>query len=83
MADEAFEPTAELRYLRPPATTTKPDRLQQLWRRPRMDTWGHLAGWDEEWRDVPLVIGENASDADLPTADDVRGILRDDWKPRK
>lgn len=22
-------------------------------------------------------------DEDLPTADDVRGILRDDWKPRR
>lgn len=63
MADEAFEPTAEMRYLRPPNTTTKPDRLQQLWRRPRMNTWGHLAGWDEEWRDVPLVIDGEAAES--------------------
>lgn len=45
-----WEPTAHLRWVRPPLTTTAPDRLQQLW----ID---RLNG-DREWRDVALVIVE-------------------------
>ena len=53
--DEA-EPTAELRFVTPPHTTTKQPRLQQRWHRAEFNIWGHLAGWKYEWRDVPTEI---------------------------
>lgn len=54
--DDHFEPTAELRFARPPTTTAEPDRLQQQWRKPKCNGWGHIIGWTTEWRDVPVVL---------------------------
>lgn len=54
--DDGYEPTAGLRFAVPPETTTKPPRLQQCWRKPRYNGWGHVEGWEYQWRDVPTEV---------------------------
>ena len=49
-------PSAELRFVTPDHTTTKPRTLQQLWTKDKINALGHVSGHDEEWRDVPLVV---------------------------
>jgi hypothetical protein len=53
-----WRPTPELRFLTPPHTTTQPPKLQQLWVADTLNGWGHVSGYIEEWRDVPLVVGQ-------------------------
>lgn len=58
--EDPWEATPSLRFVTPPTTTTKPPRLQQLWRKPKLNGWGHISGWEGEWRDVPLeVVADN------------------------
>ena len=49
------KPTPQLRWVRPPHTTTGPDRLQQLWQ-----VEGQ-SGVKHEWREVPLEIIDPAT----------------------
>lgn len=53
MDEDEFEPTMELRIFQ------IGEVLQQRWRRPILDRWGHLAAWEYEWRAVPHVYGED------------------------
>lgn len=56
-----WRPTPELRFLTPP--TAKSPQLQQLWAIDQMNTWGHVCGYRQEWRDVPLVVGDSSTTA--------------------
>jgi hypothetical protein len=51
-----WEPTCDLRRVRPRRTTTQPDRLQQRFWRNGYSTAGHICDGQSEWRDVPLEI---------------------------
>lgn len=53
--EDEFEPTCVLRIF------GVSERLQQRWRRPRYapPPFGHLEGWDYEWRSIPHVYGED------------------------
>ena len=53
---DLFEPTAILRFAVPPHTTTQPPTLQQRWRKPTLNPFGHVNGWEYEWRDVPREV---------------------------
>jgi hypothetical protein len=47
--DDGFEPTMYLRIV------GVGERLEQQWRKPELNTWGHVVGWETEWRGVPRI----------------------------
>lgn len=56
MIDREWRPTSYLRFAVPPTTTTEPPKLQQLWIADTLNAFGHINGYDEDWRDVPCVV---------------------------
>lgn len=51
-----FHPTPHLRFAVLPHTDTNQPVLQQLWVIDTVNAFGHLSGYDEEWRDVERVV---------------------------
>lgn len=49
-------PTVDLRFAVPDHTTTEPPVLQQRWIISLVNSFGHLSGYDEEWRAVERVV---------------------------
>lgn len=43
--DNGWYPTAHLRM--------NGRKLEQLWQRDRVNTFGHIAGYEHEWRPIP------------------------------
>jgi|HubBroStandDraft_4_1064222.scaffolds.fasta_scaffold00045_84 hypothetical protein len=43
---DLFEPTCELQW--------KAGELQQRWRKMKLNKFGHVSGYDYEWRDIPV-----------------------------
>lgn len=50
-----WEPTPELRIF------GVAERLEQRWRKPTFNSWGHLNGWEYEWRGVKHVYSDAPS----------------------
>lgn len=59
---DRFEPTCELRRF------GVGDLLQQRWRRLRLNAFGHVAGYDYEWRAVAHVYSEDRPDHSPPAS---------------
>lgn len=53
---QTWRSTAALRFAVLDKTTTQPAKLQQLWLADKLNTFGHVIGATEEWRDVPTVV---------------------------
>lgn len=51
--------TGEVRWVPLSPMQAHRTRLQQLWVKNRLNSWGHVDGYDEEWRDVPTVNEQN------------------------
>jgi len=56
----------ELRWVRPPTTTTEPDKLQYRVHLPVVDIGGHLCPGDwTEWQDVPVHIAHKEGNGNV------------------
>lgn len=56
-----WRPTSHLRFAVPDRTTTEPPVLQQLWAIDTMNAFGHIIGYDEEWRPVERAVVEQTA----------------------
>ena len=65
----------EIRWLRTPYTTAEHDRLQYRIHQPVVDIGGHLCpgDWDDEWKDVPVVVEPDPLADAAPVAPDREG----------
>lgn len=53
--NDGWYTNGEVRWVPLSALQSHRKKLQQRWFRDRIDIHGHVAGADEEWRDVPTV----------------------------